>query len=121
MPSAEAALFQLIRFARMFNKAEKGMRRRNMLQLTVLTLLVACDAPVLQELGEDEVVARSLGYKKDAKRVDRRAFSDFVTGQRCALCRLASPNAAGVLACGAFPGRSVRPEGWCARFEASTG
>ena len=95
------------------------MRRRLVVKLTVLTLLTGCEPPALQELREDEVVARSLGYKKDAAQVDRQQFSDFVPGQRCGACRLASPRSAEVLACGAFPGRSVTPNGWCARFEAA--
>lgn len=95
------------------------MRRRLALKLTVLSLLSACEAPVLQELREDDVVARSLGYKKDADRVDRRQFSDFQPGQHCGICRLANRVDNGKLGCGAFPGRSVNPDGWCARFEAA--
>ena len=96
------------------------MHRRLAVKLTVLSLLSACEPPALQELREDEVVARSLGYKKDAAQVDRQQFTEFVPGQRCGACRLASPRSAGVLACGAFPGRSVNPNGWCARFEATS-
>jgi High potential iron-sulfur protein len=92
-------------------------RRSIVCQLMLTSLIVGCKAPTLQPLQEDEVVARSLGFKSDATAVDAKAFPNFVPGQHCALCHSAQRTDAAALGCSVFPGRSVPEQAWCARFE----
>ncbi len=93
-------------------------RRAMMTQIAATVLIAGCTPPVLTELSEDAVSAKSLGYKTDAKRVDTREFPSYRDGQICRTCRLALRTDGALLPCNAYPGHSVAALGWCASFEA---
>lgn len=66
-------------------------------------------------------LAKSFGYKQNAKNVDRAKFSTYKPGERCGLCRFfkGKPGqASGYAGCQIYPGYSVNAQGWCASFNA---
>jgi hypothetical protein len=93
-------------------------RRTLIAQIAVTVLISGCTPPVLTELNEDSVPAKSLGYKTDAKRVDAKKFPSYREGQICRTCRLALRRDGALLPCNAYPGHLVAALGWCASFEA---
>jgi hypothetical protein len=93
-------------------------RRTFITQIAATALISGCTPPVLTELREDSVSAKSLGYKTDAKRVNMQQFPSYREGQICRTCRLALRIDGELLPCNAYPGHSVAAKGWCASFDA---
>ena len=95
-------------------------RRTVLIQIAVTAVLAGCTPPVLKPLREESVAAKSLGYKIDARLVDKNAFPSYAAGQICSNCRLAARTDGELLPCNAYPGYSVAAGGWCASYELRT-
>jgi hypothetical protein len=75
----------------------------------------------LPHLGEDDPLAKSLGYKSDASGVDKAKYPTFKSGQMCSLCRFFQGTAGQEFGpCQVFAGKSVSTKGWCVSFSAKT-
>jgi hypothetical protein len=75
----------------------------------------------LPHLSESDPVASSLGYKENAKNVDKSKFTTYKAGERCGLCRFflgTDGQKAGYAGCMIFAGKSVNADGWCASYSA---
>lgn len=104
-------------------------RRRRVVTLASLVAIAAvparsalaiqplASAKDLPRLDETEEVAKSLGYKHDAARVDRGKFPQYKPGQKCANCQLfdAKPGETWGT-CTIFSGKMVNANGWCSAY-----
>ena len=71
----------------------------------------------LPHLAESDPQASALGYKNDAKQVDRKKFANYQPGQTCAGCQQFQAKDKGVWQpCAIFPGKSVNANGWCSAW-----
>src|SRR6185295_3350209 len=71
----------------------------------------------LPHLDEKDPQAAALGYKHDAKQVDRKKFANYQPGQTCATCQQFQAKAKEPWApCAIFPGKSVAANGWCSAW-----
>jgi hypothetical protein len=86
--------------------------------ISVISGTLGCVPQTAEPLREDDVAARSLGYKIDAATVDQGLYPQFRAGQNCLTCRAAIASDAAQLLCSSFSGRTVARGGWCASFEA---
>ena len=77
------------------------------------SLSLASQAQAQAMLGEAEPTATALGYKADAKTVDKAKFAKYMDGQNCANCQLYASKSADAGACSIFPGKLVAGPGWC--------
>jgi hypothetical protein len=70
-----------------------------------------------QKLSETDPKARSLGYVRDAMRVDKTRFPTYVAGQTCSNCSLyqGSPKDAWSK-CMPFGDKLVAQQGWCSAY-----
>ena len=81
--------------------------------VSVASLVAARVAYAQPMLGENEPQALALGYKEDAKEVDRAKFAKYAEGQRCDNCQLYTVKDATTGLCSIFPGKLVTAAGWC--------
>jgi hypothetical protein len=68
------------------------------------------------KLAENDPQAAALGYKEDAKKVDKAKFPRYAAGQSCASCQLYQGPAKGAGNCALFPGKQVASAGWCSAY-----
>ncbi|MFZ6720191.1 high-potential iron-sulfur protein [Undibacterium sp. Ji49W] len=64
-------------------------------------------------LKEDEAEAKQHAYVENAAKVDIKRFPEFKNTQKCGSCQLYEDKRNGWGACGIFPGKLVKEEGWC--------
>ena len=76
------------------------------------SLTMAGQAQAQAMLGEAEPTAVALGYKADAKTVDKAKFPKFAEGQLCSNCQLYASKSADAGTCTIFPGKLVAGPGW---------
>lgn len=81
--------------------------------LTTLNTALANDA---DKLSEDDPTAKALGYKEDTANVDFNSFPNHNDDQICKGCILYQGDDPDWGGCGAFPGKKVAGQGWCAAF-----
>ena len=73
---------------------------------------------LLPQLAENDSQAAALGYKHDAKKVDRKKFANYKPGQDCDDCSQWEGKKNDAWApCKIFPGKTVNAKGWCAAFQ----
>jgi hypothetical protein len=77
------------------------------------SLTMAGQAQAQAMLGEAEPTAVALGYKADAKTVDKAKWSKYADGQVCTNCQLYASKSADAGTCSIFPGKLVAGPGWC--------
>ena len=77
------------------------------------SLTMASQAQAQAMLGEAEPTAVALGYKADAKTVEKAKFPKFADGQLCSNCQLYASKSADAGTCTIFPGKLVAGPGWC--------
>lgn len=65
---------------------------------------------------ETDPTAVALGYKANAKGVDKAKFPKYVAGQACANCMFYQGGAAANGACPIFGGKIVSAKGWCGSY-----
>jgi High potential iron-sulfur protein len=68
-------------------------------------------------LSETDPAAQSLGYRQDAKTVDKARFANYAAGQECSNCSLyqgksGEPSGSCVL----FGSKQVALHGWCSSY-----
>lgn len=68
------------------------------------------------QVSESEPAAQSLGYRKNARQVDRQRFPRYAPGQVCANCTLYQGGGAALGGCPIFPGKQVAAAGWCSAY-----
>ena len=81
----------------------------------------SAQAAGLPHLSEADPLAKSLGYRANAKLVDRAKFPAYKPGDHCGLCRFfqGKPDqTSGFAGCQIFAGYAVDAAGWCASFNA---
>ena len=90
-------------------------RRQFMIYTTagLAPLTMASQAQAQAMLGEAEPTAVALGYKADAKTVEKAKFPKFADGQLCSNCQLYASKSADAGTCTIFPGKLVAGPGWC--------
>lgn len=90
-------------------------RRQFMIYTTagLASLTMASQAQAQAMLGEAEPTAVALGYKADAKTVEKAKFPKYADGQLCSNCQLYSSKSADAGTCTIFPGKLVAGAGWC--------
>jgi len=93
----------------------KPSRRQFMIYTTagLASLTLASQAQAQAMLGEAEPTAVALGYKEDAKTVDKAKFPKYAEGQLCSNCQLYASKSAEAGTCTIFPGKLVAGPGWC--------
>jgi len=68
-------------------------------------------------LLESDAPAKTLGYKADTSKIDRKQQPRYEAGQICSNCSLyqgaANSNSGG---CPLFPGKQVAAKGWCSAY-----
>lgn len=70
---------------------------------------------------KNDPLAKSLGYRADAKDVNKAKFSTYKAGDHCSVCRFfkGTPGEkSGYAGCQLYSGYSVNAQGWCASFSA---
>lgn len=67
-------------------------------------------------LSPDDPVAKSLGYSEDAKKVDAKKWPTWKAGRNCLNCNLYQKVSGTSGNCTLFPGKWVKPEGWCSTW-----
>ena len=102
--------------------SEKTFPRRDLLKGALMGVAAV---PVAALVGRAEAAAgpvdpsepqaKSLGYVKDATKVDAKANPNFKPGQTCANCLQAPTAKPGMteVPCNIFAGRPVSAKGWC--------
>jgi High potential iron-sulfur protein len=66
------------------------------------------------KLDEKDAIAISLGYSRDASKVNAKKFPAYVAGRHCSGCMLYQGKSTDALApCGAVGGKLVSGKGWC--------
>ena len=105
--------------------SERKIPRRDVLKGALIGVAVV---PVTAILGRAEAAAgpvdpnepqaKSLGYVKDAGKVDAKANPNFKPGQHCANClQVPKGKETGAqVPCNIFAGRLVEANGWCKVF-----
>jgi hypothetical protein len=90
-------------------------RRQFMIYTTagLASMTMASQAQAQAMLGEAEPTAVALGYKADAKTVEKAKFPKFADGQLCSNCQLYASKSADAGTCTIFPGKLVAGPGWC--------
>ena len=104
-------------------RANAGVwRRRRMLGLASLAIIAfvlasrARRAPAQSgsRLDEQDPAAQALGYRHDAKQVDRKRFGKYRAGQTCSNCQLFQGKSGSAWGpCPIYGGRQVAATGWC--------
>lgn len=90
-------------------------RRQFMIYTTagLASMTLASQAQAQAMLGEAEPTAVALGYKADAKTVEKAKFPKYADGQLCSNCQLYASKSADAGTCTIFPGKLVAGPGWC--------
>lgn len=93
----------------------QSSRRQFMIYTTagLASMTLASQAQAQAMLGEAEPTAVALGYKADAKTVEKAKFPKFADGQLCSNCQLYASKSADAGTCTIFPGKLVAGPGWC--------
>lgn len=78
-----------------------------------LASLTMAQAQAQTMLGESEATAVALGYKADAKTVDKAKWPKYKDDQLCSNCMLYASKSADAGTCSIFPGKLVAGPGWC--------
>jgi hypothetical protein len=93
----------------------QSSRRQFMIYSTagLASLTMASQAQAQAMLGESEPTAVALGYKADAKTVDKAKWSKYADGQVCTNCQLYASKSADAGTCSIFPNKLVAGPGWC--------
>lgn len=102
-------------------KLNKSMNRRGFLKWSATAggcALAASAIPLnlvaADEVPEDDAMAQSMGYVKDASTVDSAKYPRWADSQFCNNCALYAGDASAELApCSIFQNRLVRGTGWC--------
>ena len=68
-------------------------------------------------LEEQEVAAKAVGYRRDARKVDPGQFPTYRRGQSCTTCALIEFGTAPLRGCSMFPGKLVAAAGWCTAWQ----
>lgn len=69
-------------------------------------------------LSEKDSIAKALGYKADAKCVDKKKYPKYASGQNCNECISFSATASDDIGnCSQLSDRLVSAKGWCCAFE----
>ena len=77
-------------------------------------MLVMRRARAQEKVSEDEELAKQLGYKEDASKVDASQWPTYEKGQTCANCQLFhGEKGAEWGACDLFGGKLAHAQGWC--------
>jgi len=75
-------------------------------------------AKALPHLAEGDPQASALGYREDAKKVDRKKFANYKPGTDCDDClQFEGKKGETWGPCKIFPGKAVNVHGWCAAFQ----
>ena len=93
----------------------QSSRRQFMIYTTagLASMTLASQAQAQAMLGEAEPTAVALGYKADAKTVEKAKFPKYADGQLCSNCQLYASKSADAGTCTIFPGKLVACPGWC--------
>ena len=93
----------------------QSSRRQFMIYTTagLASMTMASQAQAQAMLGEAEPTAVALGYKADAKTVEKAKFPKYADGQLCSNCQLYASKSADAGSCNIFPGKLVAGPGWC--------
>lgn len=68
-------------------------------------------------VGEKDAQAIALGYVKDASRVDKAKFKNYIAASTCSSCALYQGKAGEASgACPIFAGKQVVAKGWCSSW-----
>ena len=103
-------------------------QRRDFLKhgsLTVISLAMLARSPhapaqakALPHVAENDPQAAALGYRNDAKKVDRKKFANFQPGKDCDDCvQFEGKKGETWGPCKIFPGKAVNSHGWCTAFQ----
>jgi High potential iron-sulfur protein len=96
---------------------QTSSRRVFMLTVATASAAWATQARAQALVDEKDSQAAALGYVADAKRVDAKKYTKFVSGQNCSNCALyqgkATDKAGG---CPLFAGKQVAGAGWCSAY-----
>ena len=69
-------------------------------------------------LPESDPQAMALGYKEDAKKVDKAKFANYKPGQECDDCvQFEGKEGDAWAPCKIFQGKAVAGKGWCAAYQ----
>ena len=75
-------------------------------------------AKSLPHLAESDATAAALGYRTDAKKVDRKKFAAYKPGTDCDDCvQFEGKKGEAWGPCKIFPGKAVSAHGWCSAFQ----
>ena len=75
----------------------------------------------MPHLQESDPLAKSLGYRGDARKVDRKKYASYVPGSKCANCNLfQGKHGAAWGPCPIYAGKEVSANGWCTAYVKKT-
>jgi hypothetical protein len=75
-------------------------------------------AKPLPHVAESDPQAAALGYRDDAKKVDRKKFANYQPGKDCDDCvQFEGKKGEAWGPCKIFPGKAVNRNGWCSAFQ----
>ena len=75
-------------------------------------------AKALPHVAENDPTAVALGYRHDAKKVDRKKFANYKPGTDCDDCvQYEGKKGETWGPCKIFPGKAVNSHGWCSAFQ----
>jgi hypothetical protein len=75
-------------------------------------------AKALPHLAETDTQAAALGYRNDARKVDKIKFGNWRAGLDCDDCvQFEGKKGEAWGACKIFPGKAVNAKGWCSAFQ----
>jgi len=75
-------------------------------------------AKALPHVAESDPQAAALGYREDAKKVDRAKYANYKPGTDCDDCiQFEGKKKEAFGPCKIFPGKAVSAKGWCSAFQ----
>jgi len=102
------------------------LHRRRVLQIGTAAAIATGVSPIiwgesLPLVSESDPLAQALGYKSEAKNVDKTKFPQYVAGETCSSCTLYMGTAAATSGpCPLYAGKAVSAKGWCASYAKKT-
>jgi High potential iron-sulfur protein len=100
-------------------------RRQFIITLVPAALALGAAPAVLAQTAkadENDPVAKSLGYKQDASKVDAAKYPSFAKGKVCSNCQLYQGKAGDAWgACPILAGKQVNGNGWCSAWAKKAG
>ncbi len=100
-------------------------RRQFIITLVPAALALGAAPAVLAQTAkadENDPVAKSLGYKHDASKVDAAKYPSFAKGKVCSNCQLYQGKAADAWGvCPILAGKQVNGNGWCSAWAKKAG